>query len=887
VKIGNFWLEDLFADDLFADGFWADQFSTPPIPTPAGIKARPIQPFAVIEVDIPLCTRTYGVAPCTAKLGGTVTVNVLSITSVFIAFHGYNFRIVTATPHNFVDVGKVTFSGIVATGDFDINGEHDVVFIESPTQFRVAWSGGFVAPTGSYSSGGSFVSSIANATGFKKCFNTIRTCQDRLNFESEVKTLRFAEPNGDPGMVYTKDSQPVVVIPSVQGISVTPSVLRPGIDIGQRETVRVSFRDHPHSDAGLDKYIDERDYDPFQQGTFWGKQRARHVSFEGFPLRLLRGHAGDDLSEATVYHYVVDGITGQAESVSISAKDFLTLTDQKKAQCPRISNGVLDADIDEIVTSITLLPIGVGDAEYPLSGKIAIGGEEVCAFTRSGDDMTIVRAQSGTEASEHKEGDIVQLVKVYEAQAPSDIIYNLLTEFTPGIDPTWIDAAEWQAEVDEYVGRLYSAEIAEPTSVVTLINELVAQVGLVFWADPVTQRIQLRSLRPVASGANSYDEDEVMPGLKIQEQTQLRISAVWTYYGQRNPLEPVDEPSNYRAAIASNDAKASQDYPEPAIKKIFSRWIASNNRAAAARLNSVQLSRYRDPPRKFSFELYSSVVTKPVLGGGYQITSWMLQDDTGMMAPAPIQITSLEPREDGYTIDAQEAIFVEQDELEGVKLIFIDDIVLNVNLRDLFDLTYLPPTSADVVRVIVGSTAIVGSNDVDTPSMRVGNWPEGLDLTIVVNPGGWIVGRGGNGGSVGGGGGAQAGGTALRTRFPIKIINNGNIAGGGGGGGQGQGINIGVDPAIEFKGAGGGGGSGHVPGFGGSLGGQPGTFTEGGEGGVYLAQGSSSIGGDGGAPGEAGATGNGPAGGAAGVAIDGESFVTYEPEGEIAGGRIN
>jgi hypothetical protein len=283
------------------------------------------------------------------------------------------------------------------------------------------------------------------------------------------------------------------------------------------------------------------------------------------------------------------------------------------------------------------------------------------------------------------------------------------------------------------------------------------------------------------------------------------------------------------------------------------------------------------------------VVQRPVLGSGYQITGNMLQDDTGAAVQVPIQITSLEDREDGYVIDAQESIFVEQDDLGETKLIFIDDIVFNVNLRNLFDKTYLPPVSGDVVRVIVGSRAIVASKSVTTPSMTVGSWPEGVDLTLVVNAGGEIIGRGGDGGSVPiMFGTVQPGGTAFKTRRPITIINNGKIRGGGGGGGRGDAINVseteGGGP--HFKGAGGGGGAGHLPGVGGFAA-ENGTYEQGGEGGVYHGPVNTSIGGDGGKPGEAGASGNGAAGGAAGTAIDGESFVTYDPEGTIKGGRIN
>lgn len=750
-----------------------------------------MQPVAIVEIDLPFCDLTYGIAPCAATLG---------------------------------------------------------------------------------------------VTGERKCFNVIRACQDRENFTPGLKTLRFCTPSMDAS--FAKAGEPVVVIPSMKSVAVTPAIVNPGVDVGQRESVRVSFLDHPHSDAGLDKYLADRDYDPFSQGTFWGKLRARNPSLEGYSLRLIRGEYGQDLDEMTTYHYVVDSLTSQAESVSLVAKDVLTLADKKRAQAPRISNGVLVAGINNAVTSATLSPTGIGDAEYPASGKVAIGGKEICSFTRSGDTLTLTRAQSGTEAQAHDADDIVQLVLIYDAEAPADIVADLLINYTPGIDPAWIDTVEWDVEVDQYIGRLYSAEIAEPTPVIDLLNELIEQVGLVFWWDPVRLKLQLRSLRPVASTARLYNEDHILAStFKSTEQPDRRISEVWTYYGLRNPLEPLDEHNNYKAAIATIDDESSDDYANPAIKKIFSRWIADNNRPAASRLNAMLLARYRDAPRKFSFSLYSTIDDMPVLGDGIRAKSWVLQDDTGAELEAPAQIVSVETRDDRFVVDAQEAIFTDQEDIESVKLIFIDLDTYGANLRALHDQIYAEPQEYDQIRCVVSNAARLGSNVDGVPSLSVGDWPDFVDIEIVFNAGIRVQGKGGNGGSwLFTGLNGQAGGTALYTRYPVTVTNNGEIYAGGGGGGGGE-SPLPTPPVFDPHGGGGGGGAGNTPGLGGYVGGTSGTAEAGGPGGLDF-----SIGGSGGGPGEAGGPGSGSfagTGGAAGIAVDGESFITWVNEGTIVGARVN
>lgn len=708
----------------------------------------------------------------------------------------------------------------------------------------------------------------------RKCFNTIRTCAARASFNPSPLTLRFCMPAGD--IDFTRNGQPAVVIPSIKSVNVTPTIINPGVDIGTRETVRVVFEDHPHSDAGLDKYLVDRDYDPYSRGTFWAKMRARNPSLEGYAFRLLIGEEGQDLDEMTTSHYVIDSVTGQAEQVTLIAKDVLILADKKKAQAPLISNGVLAAGISEIDGSLTLSPAGIGDAEYPASGKVAIAGKEICQFTRSGDVLTLTqRGDSGTEVDEHDEGDIVQLVLIYSVEEPSDIVRDLLVNYTPGIDASWINVSEWQTEVDEYIGRLYSCEIAEPTSVVELLNELIQQVGLVFWWDSIEQQLRLRSLRPISPSATLYDDDSIMAtSFRATEQPAKRISEVWTYYGMRNPLEALDEAKNYKAAIATLDEEADQDYQQPAIKKIFSRWIADNNRPAASRLNSMQLSRYRDAPRKFSFSLYNTIQQVPALGAGFRVQTWSLQDDTGDTIAVPAQVTSMERREDRYVIDAQEAIFAPQDDSETIKLIFIDENTPNVNLRTFHDAIYSEPQEYDTIRCVISADVIAGS-------LVVGDWPDFVDITIVNN--GRIQGVGGNGSSESQVGTVD-GGTAIYTRYNITVTNNGQIWAGGGGGGRGATVDVGFGLLLS---TGGGGGAGYPPGSGGGAGGSPGTTESGGAGFTFPEFPSTS--GAGGGPGQPGNAGNHSVNtaGAGGNAIDGESFVTFTLEGEILGSRIN
>jgi hypothetical protein len=767
-------------------------------------------------------------------------------------------------------------------------------------------------------------------TGPYKCFNTLKTCQDRANFAAGTATLRFAK-----ACDYLPKTISITAA-SIVDVSFTPAVVSLGEDLGLRASVSITFEDHPHSDAGptgFDKYLSDRTYDPFRQGSFWGKFRARQPYLAGRSIRLIRGVVGQALTEMDTRHYVVESFDGPTPEgrYTIIAKDALKLADGDRAQAPRPSNGFLSAGITDADAAATLNPSGIGDAEYPSSGYVAIGGKEIAAFTRSGDALTLTRAQFGTTAQAHSTNDRVQLVLRYSAMLPSDIIRNLLVVYA-GVPTSYINSSEWNTEVESYYDRVMTGVIAEPTSVADLINEIISQAALALWWNDSTQKLNLKVIRAVPATAAAFNDDNVLKGtLQSQEQPDKRISQVQTYFGQRNPLEGLEDPSNYRSSTITINTDAVSEYGSNRIKTVFSRWIPFGGLTIAQRLNGLLLGRFRDPPRRFSFALYKFGTIQPAVGTGYQLSAWSLQDQTGASEQVPIQLVSLNPEADQYQVEAEEMRFDSEfleDEDISARVITIDGNINNINLRTLHDTLYSAPTTGDAATVtvtcIINSGVIVGSDDTAAPAFDVGSWPTGWDQDnlIIVNNG-RIQGRGGLGGAGGrhsageSGRNGQAGGDggpALYTRTNITVTNNGEIFGGGGGGGGGGVGALKGPSATTGNGGGGGGGRGQAGGDGGGVGGSGGLIvpaTAGGAGGPSAAgtggpggNGTFADGGNGGDGGGAGAAGSsgtdgqngaspdlprglGGAGGAAGAAVDGHSYVTYSATGSRLGGLIN
>ena len=217
---------------------------------------------------------------------------------------------------------------------------------------------------------------------------------------------------------------------------------------------------------------------------------------------------------------------------------------------------------------------------------------------------------NNTVAVTHSAQDRVQLVQQYVAADPSAIINDLLVNFA-GVPQSYITLANWQAEISTYLNTVYTAYIAEPTSVADLISELIEQVGLVLWWDDIAQQIRLQVLRPVASTADVYDATNYLAGsLNVTEQPEKRLTQVYTYFAKINPLIANDQINNYRSTSFIKDAAAEVSYGTPVIKKVYSRWIASGGRAVADTLGQLLLARFRDPPRRIAFGILRDSLTR-------------------------------------------------------------------------------------------------------------------------------------------------------------------------------------------------------------------------------------------------------------------------------------
>ena len=680
----------------------------------------------------------------------------------------------------------------------------------------------------------------------------------------------------------------LVAIPSLSAVRTSPTEADVRGGLGVRASCSLTFKDH------LDYTIFGTVTSPVR---FWPNLRGRFPYYQGGMMEVLSGYIVNGTYNPANFQtrsYVIETIGSSRGNWSVVGKDPLKLADNSRAQAPRASRGQLSADLAIGATSFNLLPSGVGDSEYPASGWVRINNE-VMSFTRAGDAMTVTRAQFNTDEEAHGQDDAVQLCLRYNASV-TDIEYDLLTNYA-GVDPSYIQLSEWEAEAGLYLPGLYDTIITEPVGVQTLLKELGEQAPHYLYWDERTNRIKFVAVKaPPSEAIVLTDENNFIEGsLAYTDQQDMRVSRVVVNFGQYDPTKDLDDVSNYTQTHIRVDNAAEVNYGTPRIKTVYSRWLSNVNRAGAVRLAARIGRRFSELPRLVAFELDpkdSDVWT----GTPVFLNSEEILNNSGARFNMSAQVLSVVESGPVYQYRALEHGYgpstPDDEDIDDLgKLIILSGELTNINLRSIFDSIYPSFDPADEVRFIFDSSCVVGSTSTGVSAVVTGSWA-GLTTPPLLDIRGFILGKGGKGGdgdiALGTG---ENGGTALLLQHNVRIDNSGVIGGGGGGGGGG----VGSVPGGETWAVGGGGGAGYLPGAAGAFTAgpvllqlpAPGGRELGGNGAiVQVSNGDSFEGGAGGDLGQSGtaATSPGAAGGSAGAAINLNGYtITYINAGDIRG----
>ena len=420
----------------------------------------------------------------------------------------------------------------------------------------------------------------ATETGDDKCYNTRATCNDTPNYSKTTKEYIFCQPRSS---LPKGENMFPVIDGDIQKASTSTTG---GSGLGKRAVVKIKLKDFPHHDRDVDPYFAERTFTAIEQGTFWGKFLSRNPYYEGRTIKIYHGYIGDTFSwsDFEIQEYDITDIDGvKNKSVTITAKDVLVRTYDRKAQYPVLSEGFLSANITSSATTATLTPSGIGNSDYAASGTLSIG-KEAMTFTRSGDALTLVRAQWGTEAKTHQADDTVQTCETFNENI-TDALDRILTTGA-GLPSSYIPTTAWETERDLWLtnATVYGI-LMKPESIEKVLSEWSESFMFDIWWNPVDQQIDIKALSPEPSGAtiNTLTEGSniIAGSLKVERKSKDRFTEIRVGYNKIDYSEKSDIEQFASWQISADASRASSDrYNGNSIKTVLSRWFVLQSNAA-------------------------------------------------------------------------------------------------------------------------------------------------------------------------------------------------------------------------------------------------------------------------------------------------------------------
>ena len=492
---------------------------------------------------------------------------------------------------------------------------------------------------------------VLGTTGVRKCYNSFKTCQDKDNYDLGSITYKFYKPQS----VIPKEVGSFPCLLSVSASEGTVNIA--GTDdkissFGKRERITVKMQDFPNGDVYSDKYssgridgtaqTDEPGYKPIERGTFFGKLRSRNPYYAGRAIRVNEAFIdGGVLSNIVTRHYIITDmdVDVMGNTATFTAKDILTLADDKKAVAPKPSSGSLLESISADATTFNLSPQGIG-AEYPSSGRVVVG-TEIMDYTRSIDVMTVVRGTRNTDAASHSDGDGVQEVYSVTGGRIDVVTADLLVNYA-NVDPTFIDTVAWSLEADTWAPTLLlTADITKPTGVKKLIGEL-SVMGVSFWWDRQGQEVGFKVNHPPFDETIHHINDESnIKDVSVDDRDDDRLTQIAIYSVIANPTLSEKDGNSYKRlrAIVDIDAQSVNEFADTRIRQIFIRWLGDGNESLLRIIGKRLINRFRWSPSRYKIRTTYDETIK--LADVLTVNSRITQDDTGNNVDRSMQVIGI------------------------------------------------------------------------------------------------------------------------------------------------------------------------------------------------------------------------------------------------------
>lgn len=467
----------------------------------------------------------------------------------------------------------------------------------------------------------------ASGTADQKCYNTRATCQDTANFALGTPlSLYFTKGNAPADLLGLN-----YVFPALLSVSTSPTKANlagansDAKGIGNRAVCTIRFSDFQHTDRVVDPYVSGRSWNPLDpdRGSFWARWLVRNRYRTNMQVKVYEGYVGQTLAQMQVRLYFVTGISKQNSSgeITMECKDVLARIEERQAQAPKLSPGVLFADLSNSATSFEVANAVLAD--YPATGTLRIGDELMTYTSRttSANGITfsgVTRGTDNTAADSHNVNSAVQECIRYADATVTDVLVDLL-ETRGGIPAAFMtDLKSGGSSFDEIVAFLSSIRLnrvlTEPYAISELVADLAEQLQFIIWWEETEQLIKTRVIKGYEEEPDTLtEENHILAGsFSMKDLPRQRASQVWVYYLQRDFTQSDTEPTNYQEQyiIANLESETEELYGTPSIRTIFGSWISQS--IAATNTATRITRRYNELPTQATFRV-------DIKDGGYQI----------------------------------------------------------------------------------------------------------------------------------------------------------------------------------------------------------------------------------------------------------------------------
>lgn len=543
-------------------------------------------------------------------------------------------------------------------------------------------------------------------------------------------------------------SHPRHVFGGLNTIKHRGSRINPSESMGSRSSLTVSFDDF----VNYDSYVPDSDMKT-NNSTMFRKLEARNPYFEGRSLRVKTGVLEDVYSESNYLtrHYIIEKANLKNGKFTITAKDPLMLTEDKRSKAPLANNSLVSEEITKELEAGELIKFSdvsgytLGEATcYVNIGKEIIKVKPTEEYTLE----IVERGSYNTKIDTHKVNSSIQKCMIVKDENPIDLLSSLLRNYTEISDHQLESYASVRSEMDylKLNGVIY-----KPTAVKDLINEIIKISDLEFYFDEDVNKVKIKAStnrldNPIRVGADSIEKDS----MKLTSHPEKQITRSTVLWGLDNPLESSSDKGyliNYTSVnfdVESYHMKGESNQD----KDLKIRFLDITQIAEGSGISQRLIDRNRLIPEQSEFIIDITKFNEGIeLGDVIQLESDQTVNPDGSPKSLPhkvVQIDKLDYLRYKIHTELYQELSLDGGGGGGTGGNTVDFIVETSGVN--YDLSkHYKPSEAGTYTILIDRGVILGSNSTSKVAFTTGEQLEGVEF-IIINRGS-IEGAGGSGGN--------------------------------------------------------------------------------------------------------------------------------------------